>query len=134
MSQFIDSIDPKFDNYTVLPHYDWHIIGMGKAKKNMKMPRWCAPNCEYFKEDWDHAPLCFEGCRFWTFDRHFVAAGDSVLNVIFAADIDDPSSTYSTWVSEKHLREILGERYVNRMIKRYEETFLNEQEYTVNVE
>lgn len=132
--KFIDTIDHNFDNYEVAPHYDWHIVGMGRAKSAMKIPRWCAPSCSFFKEDWDHTPLCYEGCKFWTFDMHKADAGDMMLNVIFAVSLEDPNLTYCTWVSEKHLKELLGNRYVNRMIKKFQDTFLNDQEYTIKTE
>jgi hypothetical protein len=134
MSKFIDSLDQHFDNYEVLPHYDWHVIGMGRAKKQIRVPRWCAPNCEFFKEDWDHTPLCFESCRFWTFDKHVIEAGDSILNVIFAVSLDDPTSTYCTWVSEEYLKKLLGTRYVNKMIEKFQATFFGDQEYTIKTE
>jgi hypothetical protein len=51
--KFIDSLEPRFDNFDVLPHYEWFLVGVGLSKKTILIPRWCLPNCEFFKEDWD---------------------------------------------------------------------------------
>lgn len=119
MSKFIDSLDFKPDNFSVAPRAQWSIIGLGIARKSKKLPRFCLPNCEFYRRDIDGGPLCYDECNKFVFDTHVVNRDDSIINLVFGTMADDPHTGVSWWVGEKYLRELLGDKKVDKMLKKF---------------
>jgi hypothetical protein len=119
MATFIDAFDIKLDNFIVLPRYEWRIMGMGKAKKPIRIIRFCKANCEFFKEDLDKYPLCYDPCKHWIFDEHIVGKGEAMINLLFAVNENDPHEGFSRYMGQKYLEAMLGDKHVKRMVGDY---------------
>ena len=123
--KYLDSLDFKFDHFTVIPKNEWRVLAVGKAKKPIDFTRFCRPNCEYFKKDLDGFPICIYGCQYYIFERHIINTGESIVNLLFAVNDKNPHEGISIWIGEKYLRLFLGDLEVNKMLKDYSELISN---------
>ena len=110
MATLIDALDYKPDKFNVLKKEEWRIMSMGHSKRAGVQPRFCAPNCEHYISDKDAKCGRFYECEYFVFDMHKIEKGESLVQVMFATDIDDPETGLAWWVSEKQLVEVMGKK------------------------
>jgi len=121
MAIYYDPIDFQRDNFEVIPRNEWRIMGIYQAKKPIKIPRWCRPNCEAFQMDFDKKPICQFGCKEYIFEQHIIDTDEKVYNLLFAVDTTDVHQGFATLIGEKYLRSFLGDKKVDRMLQDYNE-------------
>jgi hypothetical protein len=133
MAKFLDMFDLTTDNFMVMPRNEWRIVGMGKARKNIKVVRFCRDHCEFYKEDHDHYPLCFDDCKFWIIDKHIIMTGEPMVNLLFATNVNDVNEGFSMWIGENYLRKFIGDKHVDSMLEIYADLIKpNEDGYEIN--
>jgi len=131
LSTFVDALDYKPDSFIVAPRSDWHIISIGRAKKQGTQPRFCLPTCPYYLKDKDGKCGIFYECNHFVFDMHHINDGDVMFQVVFATEDHPPYDGLGWWVSEHQLVETmgrndegaiypeLGKRIVDGMVAKY---------------
>ena len=121
MSLYYDALEFMRDNYQVVPKREWVILGVDQAKKPIKMPRLCRPNCEAFQMDFDKRPICQYGCQEYILDRHIIDTDELVYTLVFAVNTMDVHEGFAWYVGDKYLRSFLGDSTVDKMLKDYNE-------------
>jgi hypothetical protein len=119
MSIYYDGLEFMRDNFEIVPKKEWRILGVDQAKKPIRMPRLCRPNCEAFQVDFDKRPLCQYGCQEYVLERHIIDTNELVYTLLFAVNTLDVHEGFAWYVGDKYLRSFLGDDKVNRMLKDY---------------